>query len=109
MRPSRRIQFGEARSFLTSEHSYKMPVTPLTGTPHLVKLNWFFVVDDLDADSELLNEQAALKSVTKEQTASLQTALLHGHIGLVCGPRCEALSGVSIPIPWTSTSRATKD
>ena len=76
-----------------------MPVTPLTGTPHLVKLNWFFVVDDLDADSELVNEQAALKSVTKEQTASLQTALLHGHIGLVCGPGCEPLSGVCIPCP----------
>ncbi len=40
-----------------------------------------------------MDEQAALKSVTKEQTASLQTALLHGHIGLSCGPRCEPLSG----------------
>ena len=82
-----------------------------------------------------MDEQAALKGVTKEQTASLQTALLHGHIGLVCGPRCEPLSGAEargsesadadsdgpkgrssatprparlIPIPWTSTRRATK-
>ena len=81
---------------------------PFTGTSHLVKLNWFFVVDDLDAGSVLMGEQAALKSMTKEQTASLQTALLHGRCGLVCGPRCEPLSGVSIPIPWTSTIRATK-
>ena len=81
---------------------------PSTGTSHLVKLNWFFVVDDLGASSLVTDEQAALKSATKEQTASLQTALLHGYIGLVCGPRCEPLSGVCIPIPWTSTRRATK-
>ena len=49
-----------------------------------------------------------MKSENEEQTASLQTALLHGRCGLVCGPRCEPLSGVSIPIPWTPTSRATK-
>ena len=89
-------------------HFNARPARPLTGTPRLVKLNWFLVVDDLDADSELMDEQAALKGVTKEQTASLQTALLHGRCGLVCGPRCEPLSGVSIPLPWTSTSRATK-
>ena len=71
-------------------------------------MNGFFIVDDLNADSELMGERAALKGVTKEQTASLQTALLHGHSDLVCGPRCEPLSGVSIPIPWTSTSRATE-
>ena len=46
--------------------------------------------------------------MNEEQTASLKTALLHGHSGLVCGPRCEPLSGVSIPIPWTSTIRATQ-
>ena len=46
-----------------------------------------------------MQEQAALKGMNEEQTASLKTALLHGHSGLVCGPRCEPLSGVSIPIP----------
>ena len=40
-----------------------------------------------------MNEQAAVKGVNEEQTASLETALLHGLIGLVCGPRCEPLSG----------------
>jgi hypothetical protein len=30
-----------------------------------------------------MNVQAALKGVTKGQTASLETALLHGHGGLV--------------------------
>jgi hypothetical protein len=34
-----------------------------------------------------------MKCVNEEQTASLQTALLHGRCGLVCGPRCEPLSG----------------
>ena len=81
---------------------------PLQGLPTVSRLNWFSSLMTSVADLELMNEQAALKSVTKEQTASLQTALLHGHIGLVCGPRCEPLSGFSIPIPWTSTIRATK-
>ena len=40
-----------------------------------------------------MNEQAAAKGVNEEQTASLETALLHGPIGLACGPRCEPLSG----------------
>ena len=31
--------------------------------------------------------------MNEEQTASLKTALFHGHSGLVCGPRCEPLSG----------------
>ena len=31
--------------------------------------------------------------MNEEQTASLKTALLHGRCGLVCGPRCEPLSG----------------
>jgi hypothetical protein len=30
-----------------------------------------------------MNEQAALKSMNEEQTASLETALLHGHCGLI--------------------------
>ena len=99
---------GRFKSLQQPACSSHVTPNPFTGTSRLVKPNWFYVVDDLGADSELMDEQAALKSVTKEQTASLQTALLHGHIGLVCGPRCEPLSGVSIPIPWTSTSRATK-
>jgi hypothetical protein len=41
-----------------------------------------FVADDLDAISQLMNAQAALKGVTKQQTASLETALLRGHSGL---------------------------
>ena len=76
-----------------------------------------------------------MKGVKEEQTASLKTALLHGRCCLVCGPRCEPLSGAEargsesadadsdgpkgrssatprparlIPIPWTSTIRATK-
>ena len=69
-----------------------------------------FFVDDLGAGWLLIEGQAVAlsKSMNEEQTASLETALLHGRSGLVCGPRCEPLSGVSIPIPWTSTSRATK-
>ena len=31
--------------------------------------------------------------MNKEKTASVQTALLHGLIGLVCGPGCEPFSG----------------
>jgi hypothetical protein len=41
------------------------------------------VVDDLDAISRLMNVQAAVKGVTKAQTACLETALLHGHSGLI--------------------------
>ena len=38
---------------------------------------FIFVVDDLGADLRLMEEQAALKSMNEEQTASLKTALLH--------------------------------
>ena len=82
--------------------------TPFEGTSSSWQAVFVFVVDDLGADLRLMEEQAALKSVNEEQTASLKTALLHGRSGLVCGPRCEPLSEVSIPIPWTSLSRATK-
>ena len=37
---------------------------------------------------------AATKGVNVEQTASLEMALLHWRCGLVCGPRCEPLSGL---------------
>ena len=51
---------------------------PLKGLPLLGKLYLFiFVVDDLGADLRLMEEQAALKSMNEEQTASLKTALLH--------------------------------
>jgi hypothetical protein len=36
-----------------------------------------FVVEGLGADSRLMEEQAVLKSMNEEQTASLKTALLH--------------------------------
>ena len=36
-----------------------------------------------------MREQAALKGMNEEQTASLKTALLHGHSGVMCGPGCE--------------------
>ena len=52
--------------------------------------------------------QAAVKREDEEQTASLQAALLHGHCGLVCGPRCEPLSRAPFLVAWTSTHRATK-
>ena len=40
-----------------------------------------------------MDMQAAIKGVTKEQTASLKTALLHAVDDLACGPGCEPLSG----------------
>jgi hypothetical protein len=67
-----------------------------------------FIVDDLDVISRLMNKQAAMKSVNEEQTASLETALLHGRCGLVVRTQMRTAQQGSIPIPWTSTKRATK-
>jgi hypothetical protein len=55
-------------------------------------------------------EQAALKGVNEEQTASLKTALLHAarDAHVVVRTQMRTAQRGSIPIPWTSTSRATK-
>jgi hypothetical protein len=58
--------------------------------------------------SQWMNEQAALKGVNEEQTASLETALLHGHIGLIVRTQMRTAQQGSIPFTWTSTIRATK-
>jgi hypothetical protein len=55
-----------------------------------------------------MDEQAAMKGVTKEQTASLETALLHGLCGLIVRTQMRTAQQGSIPIAWTSTIRATK-
>ena len=55
-----------------------------------------------------MNGQAALKGVNEVQTASLETALLHGHCGLVVRTQMRTAQRGSIPFAWTSTSRATK-
>jgi hypothetical protein len=65
-------------------------------------------IDDLDANSRLMNVQATVKGVTKEQTASLETALLHGRCGLIVRTQMRTAQQGSIPIAWTSTKRATK-
>lgn len=67
------------------------PVRPLTGTSPSVKTSLHFSFAD---EPRRIDEQAALKGVNEEQTASLQTALLHRRVmRLWCGPRCEPLSG----------------
>lgn len=58
--------------------------------------------------SQLMNEQAALKGVNEEQTASLETALLHGHGGLIVRTQMRTAQRGSIPFAWPSTIRATK-
>jgi hypothetical protein len=55
-----------------------------------------------------MNRQAALKGVNEEQTASLETALLHGHSGLVVRTQMRTAQRGSIPLAWTSSNRATK-
>ena len=47
------------------------------GTSSSWQAVFVFVVDDLGADLRLMEEQAALKSMNEEQTATLKTALLH--------------------------------
>ena len=85
--------------------SAKRHALPFTGTSRLVKPNWFFVVDDLGADSELMDEQAALKSVTKEQTASLQTVLLQGTLTWCADPDANRSAGLrpAAPSPTVRT------
>ena len=54
-----------------------------------------------------MNGQAALKGVTKEQTASLETALLHCARGaLAVRTQMRTAQQGSIPLTWTSTIRA---
>jgi hypothetical protein len=55
-----------------------------------------------------MNERAALKGVNEEQTASLETALLHGRCGLVVRTQMRTARWGSIPFAWTSTNRVTK-
>ena len=55
-----------------------------------------------------MGEQAASKGVSEEQTATLETALLHGHDGLSCGPRYEPLSGAPFQSRGLRTIRATQ-
>jgi hypothetical protein len=60
---------------------------------------------DLDGS----DEQAALKGVNEEQTASLQTALLHrAHDAPLVRTQMRTAQRGSIPFPWASTIRATK-
>jgi len=58
--------------------------------------------------SRLMEEQAALKDVNEEQTASLETALLHWRCGLIVRAQMRTAQQGSIPLTWTSTIRATK-
>ena len=55
-----------------------------------------------------MNERAALKGVNEGQTASLETALLHGRCGQVCGTRCEPLSTAPFPIERTRAGMTRK-
>ncbi len=55
-----------------------------------------------------MNEQAALKGVNEEQTASLETALLHEALWPGVRTQMRTAQRGSIPFAWTSTIRATK-
>jgi hypothetical protein len=56
----------------------------------------------------MVDEQAALKGENEEQTASLETALLHGRGGLVVRTQMRTAQRGSIPISWFSNIRVTK-
>jgi hypothetical protein len=58
--------------------------------------------------SQLMSEQTALKYVNEEQTASLETALLHAAHGFVVRTQMRTAQRGSVPFAWTSTIRATK-
>ena len=58
--------------------------------------------------AQLVDEQEALKRVNEVQTASLETALLHAARRLIVRTQMRTAQRGSIPIAWTSTSRATK-
>ena len=63
----------------------------------------------LGGELRLKNEQAAQKDMNEEQTASLKTALLHrARDALAVRTQMRTAQRGSIPIPWTSTNRATQ-
>jgi pyocin large subunit-like protein len=62
---------------LLHHHARNLRPNPLTGTSSSWQAEFVFVVDGLGADLRLKQEQAALKGMNEEQTASLKTALLH--------------------------------
>jgi hypothetical protein len=80
---------------------------PLQGLPSLSS-GIGFRFRCLDASVWLKDEQTALKGVSEEQTASLQTALLHEALRPGVRTQMRTAQRGSIPIAWTSTSRATK-
>jgi hypothetical protein len=53
------------------------PCQPVEAVSSFWQAVFVFVVNDPDAESRLMEEQAALKSMNAEQTASVKTALLH--------------------------------
>ena len=65
-----------------------------------------FIVDEFNAGVD--GTAGGAKGVNEEQTASLQTVLLHGPQGLVVRTQIRTAQRGSIPFPWTSTIRATK-
>ena len=52
-------------------------MTPFEGTSQFRPDVFVFVIEGLGSDSRLMREQASLKEMNEEQTASLKTVLLH--------------------------------
>ncbi len=97
------------QKLILAQAGTKSETKPFTGTSFSVKRYWFSSSMPR-CEVRLSDEQAALvKRMNEEQTASLQTALLHAaRDARVVRTQMRTAQRGSIPITWTSTSRATK-